>query len=397
MPDFKKMTLQDLRELARKKLGPGHSRLKTKGEIIEALKAEAGGEPEAPAARTPGTRARSTGTRAGPGKAVRAVKEAGKAARAGVRAAVRAGKAAVEGAAEGLRAAKTSGRGAKGGKLGKAAAAAASAAAGAVEAARRERTRPAEGLPDPEGHFVARVRGEEAVREAPHQMAETGADAPWRGEAEGLGAPKWEERLGDLPWGYGDDAFVAMPRDPTSMFLYWDLAQETVRRGFEGLDHGRAQLWLFGRSGEGWDRVRTIEFAIESRGHYLHDLEPGRTYRAEIRAVDRRGQERLVGRSSNPVTLPPIGPSPFVDDRFVRIPWDMPLGRLLGPGHPGAPFSDEARALLARLSDWGRFSGPTWGSAGAGGIGGRPSSPTSAAGGPTSPGGTPGTRGGEGR
>ncbi len=381
MPDFKKMTLQSLRELARKKLGPGHSRLKTKGEIIEALRAE--GESEAEA-RSSGARARSTGTRAAePGKAVRAVKEAGKAARAGVRAAVRAGKAAAEGTAEGARAAKSAVRGAKGSKLSKAA----TVAAGAIAAARRKTARPGEGLPDPEGYFVARVRGEEAVRDAPHAMGESGSDQPWSAETEGVGASKYDEGLGDLPWGYGDDAFVALPRDPTTLFLYWDLAQETVARGFDGLDHGRAQLWLFARAGEGWDRLGTIEFALESRGYYLHDLEPGRTYRAEIHAIDRRGQERLVGRSSNPVSLPPVGPSPIIDDRFARIPWDMPLGRLLGPGHAGAPFSDEARALLARLSDWSRFSGPTWGSAG--GMGGRPFSPTS------SPGGKPRPQGGE--
>jgi hypothetical protein len=87
------------------------------------------------------------------------------------------------------------------------------------------------------------------------------------------------------------------------------------------------------------------------------------------------------------VTLPRVGPSPLVDDRFIRIPWEMPLGRLLGPGHAGGPFSDEARALLTRLSDWSRFSGTTWGSGSAGGKG-APSSPTS------SPSSAPG-RGGE--
>jgi hypothetical protein len=73
-----------------------------------------------------------------------------------------------------------------------------------------------------------------------------------------------------------------------------------------------------------------------------------------------------------------------VDDRFVRIPWDLPLGQLLGPGHAGAPFGDDVRAQLARLSDWSRFSGPTWGGS-AGGMGGRPSSPTSAPSSPSSP------------
>ncbi len=68
MPDFKKMTLQSLRELARKKLGPRHSRLKTKVEIIEALEAEGAAEADEPSdstARGAGARARSPGTRAG--------------------------------------------------------------------------------------------------------------------------------------------------------------------------------------------------------------------------------------------------------------------------------------------------------------------------------------------
>jgi uncharacterized protein len=191
----------------------------------------------------------------------------------------------------------------------------------------------------------------------------------------------YDERLGDLPWGYGDDAFVALPRDPRTIFLYWDYARDTVARAFEGLDHGRAQLWVFARSGADWERIRTLDFALESRGYYVHDLDPGRWYRAEIHVVDRAGRERLLGASSNEVALPPVGPSPVVDDRFIRIPWEVPLGHLLGPGHAGAPFSDDARTMLARLSDWSRFSGTTWGGS-AGGMGGRPSSPTSS---PSSP------------
>jgi hypothetical protein len=209
-------------------------------------------------------------------------------------------------------------------------------------------------------------------------MCESGADT---GEGLEERAPVYDEGLGELPPGYGDDAFVALPRDPRTLFVYWDLSHETRARAFAGLEGGRAQLWIFCRADQGWDRLRTLDFALEARGYYVHDLEPGRTYRAEIHALDRRGEDRLVGRPSNEVTLPPVGPSPVVDDRFVRIPWDMPLGRLLGRGHAGGPFSDEARALLARLSDWSRFQGPTWGASGTGRAG-APSSPTSS---PTSP------------
>lgn len=385
MPDLEKMTLQRLRELARKTLGPGQARLKTKAALVEALRAA--GEGSA-AVRPAGAPARAAGTRS-PGaraKAGPAGKGAGKAAGTG-----RAAKAPAAGAAKGAAkparkaAAKPAApEAAKGGARGTGRRAAAEQAVPAQQP--RGAGWRGEGLPDPEGYFVARVRGEDAVREAPHPLSESGADVPWPADAEGVGVPTYDEGLGDLPWGYGDDAFVALPRDPTTLFLYWDLAGETVARGFEGLEGARAQLWIFAQRDGGWDRLRTVEFALESRGWYLHDLEPGRTYRAEIHAVGARGEERLVGRSSNAASLPPVGPSPIVDDRFARIPWDMPLGRLLGPGRPGGPFSDEARALLARLSDWSRFQGATWGSAG--GMGGRPFSPTS------SPGGKPGPRGG---
>lgn len=386
MSDLKKMTVESLRELARKVLGPGYSRLKTKGDLVRALEAAGeggvGGGAQAERARPAGRAAAATG------RAVRAAKEAGKAAREGVRAVARAGKVAAGAAAEGARAGTRVAKERKSGPVAKAAAAAVGAVAGVAVAAKRAREgRPPEGLPDPEGYFVARVRGEEAVREAPHVMAEAGSDAPYPAWAEGVGEPGFDERLGELPPGYGDDAFVALPRDPRTIFLYWDHSRETVRRAFEGLDQPRAQLWLFARAEHGWDRIRTIEFALESRGYYVHELEPGRTYRAEIHAIDRRGADRIVAAASNDVTLPRVGPSPVVDDRFIRIPWDMPLGRLLGPGHPGGPFSDEARALLERLSDWTRFSGTTWGGS-AGGMGGRPSSPTSS---PSSPFGRPGS------
>jgi hypothetical protein len=402
MPDFKKMTVGSLRELARKTLGPGYSRLKTKSDLVRAL--EEAAEGAVGAARVAGTRARRAGGRAAEAtsKAVRAAKEAGKAAGEGARAVgkaageraravARAGKAAADAAAQGAKAASRVAKDRKAGRVGEAAAAAVGAVAGVAAVAKRAAARPPEGLPDPEGYFVARVRGEEAVREAPHPMAETGSDEPYPAWAEGVGTLQYEEQLGELPWGYGDDAFVALPRDPKTIFLYWDHARDTLARGFAELDHPRAQLWIFARAGEGWDRIRTVDFALESRGYYVHDLEAGRTYRAEIHAVDRAGRERRIGGSSNEVALPPVGPSPIVDDRFIRIPWEVPLGRLLGPGHPGAPFSDEARALLGRLSDWTRFSAGTWGGS-AGGMGGRPFSPTSS---PSGPPGRPGP--GEGR
>jgi hypothetical protein len=328
-----------------------------------------------------------------------AARKAGEVAREGVRAVARAGKAgaAAKGAASAREPKETSpARATKPGKVASAVAAVAGVAAGAaagVAAARKAAkarsaakgklpVKPIEG-PDPEGYFVARVRGEDALRDAPHPMAEAAGDG-WAEAEERPGAKVYDEQLGDLPWGYGDDAFVALPRDPRTLFLYWDWAQETLARSFEGLERPRTQLWVFAREGADWERVRVLEFALESRGFYVHDLVPGRTYRAEIHVVDRAGRERLLASPSNECALPPSGPSSIIDDRFVRIPWEVPLGRLLGPGHAGAPFADDVRTQLARLSDWSRFSGPTWGGS-AGGMGGRPFSPVTAPSSPTSP------------
>lgn len=229
---------------------------------------------------------------------------------------------------------------------------------------RRTRSGNGEGATDPAGFFVARVRGEEAVRGAPHPMLESARPPPVARRAPRPGAVEDEdaaprgsalgprdEELGELPASYGEDTLVLLPRDPTSLFAFWDQSDETMRQAFRDLARPRAQLWLWARAGEGWERVRVVDLALESRAWYLHGLEPGRSYRAELRAVD-GGRERAIGPGSGEVELPRAGPSPIVEDRFVRLPWDQPLGPPLGPGHPGPELPFEARQALAELSTW---------------------------------------------
>jgi uncharacterized protein len=222
--------------------------------------------------------------------------------------------------------------------------------------------------PDPEGFFVARVRGEDAVREAPHQLLEPGG---W--EDEPPAPPLHDEGLGELPWTYGDDLLVALPRDPRTLFVYWDQARSTLDAAFAGLPGAKVQLWVFA-GGDGGERVRVVDVALEARGWYIHDLEPGRAYRTELHVIGADGRDRLLPGPSLGTALPPQGPSDVIDDRFASLPWEVPLPRLMGPGVPGGPFSEEARSLLARLSGWDRFGHSH---AGAG--------PTSPPGGPSSP------------
>jgi hypothetical protein len=331
--DLEKLTLAELRALARTIIGAGQASLRTKRQLVDAL--EAAGRPSAK------RRAPSSAARGRPRKAGREI-----------------GGRVAKGRAAGRPKAGPAGGRARGTK-------ALAPAAGADAA---------EGALDPEGFFVARVRGEGELRHAPHAMTEAAVEESAGGPRVTTPAPaapaRPVERLGDLPWRYGDDAFVALARDPHTLFIYWDHAPATVAAAFAGLDGGRAQLWIFARGEEGWQHLGKIDVALESRSYYVHDLEPGRTYRAEMHAVDRSGRDRILARPSNEARLPPLGPSPIVDDRFGRIPWDEPLSAWLRKTFPGGPFSDEARALLARLSDASRFSGGARG----GSVGG-PSSP----------------------
>jgi uncharacterized protein len=178
---------------------------------------------------------------------------------------------------------------------------------------------------------------------------------------------------------------AARPRDPQTLFVYWDHGAETLRRGWEGLDGGKAELWIQARRADGsWERVRVLDFALESRGWYVHDLEPGREYRAEIHLVD-PSRDRLLPGGSGPARLPPRGASPIVDDRFSRMDWGEPLSRFLREEKAGGPFPEALRDELAQRGDWSRFPAGA-GGAGAGEAGARPVAPPWAApGAPTSP------------
>jgi hypothetical protein len=415
MAELKDMTVRALRDLARKALGRGHSKLKTKRELVEALQAaespRSGGLGSGAPEVKEGEAAAPLAKRASAPKAQAAAKPAARSRQraAAPKAAGRVGAATAKAAAKGAKRAgdeeKSRARGkparepARPRAGAKAAPPAREAVAAPADGAKAPARRIIESEPDPDGYMVARVAGEEALRGAPRPMTESALEAARKAPPREAPAPAagLDEVLGDLPWSYGDDVLVALPRDPTTLFLYWDHALETLRRAWVGLDGGRPQLRVSVReSGGEWATARTIEFALESRSYYVHDLASGRVYRAEIHLVDRAGRDALLARPSNEIQLPPAGPSLVVDDRFMYLPWGEPLKRLLREARPGGPFSEELRAQLSRLSDWSRFAGRAWGGWGgsAGGMGGRPFSPVSS---PSSPAGAWGRPDGKGR
>jgi hypothetical protein len=136
--------------------------------------------------------------------------------------------------------------------------------------------------------------------------------------------PADDERLGDLPASYGDDAAVLLPLDPQTLFVFWDFREETRRRAAAGLDQPRAVLRVF----EGAQLVREVDFALESRSFYVHGLPAGRRYQVEAHFVGRDGRSQQIGAATTAIELPREGASLDGSVRFLRIPWGVRVSQL---------------------------------------------------------------------
>ena len=181
-----------------------------------------------------------------------------------------------------------------------------------------------------EGFFVARVAGEREARS--HHLTHDATSAGDTGDVSGA-----------LPEGYGDDAAVALPRDPRTLFVFWDFCSASRERALQGLTGPRAVLRVF--DGEGM--VREQDFALESRSYYLHGLEPGRAYRVEFHFVGSDGRSRRIGHSTNRVQLPPEGPSADTSVRFMRVPAaGMPRVGALEPQPASLPPAATVREYI---------------------------------------------------
>lgn len=289
MTDLTKLTVRALRELARKHVGAGYSRLRSRGDLIAALA-------KVLPRQTHESRDRGEPTISGAATGKR--------------------KAAAK-----LRSSATSTRGKKRRSL---------------RRSRRVKRSPKTRAP---------------VLEPLAKRAALVKHAASRTSVEPLLA--FDEQLGELPESYGEDSVVLLPKDPQCLYLYWDLTPDTLERAFAWMPGARTRLRLL----EGERPIREVDFSLEAKSWWFEGLAAGRTYKAELLVYAEDGQVRRIGPASNPMRLPSGGPSHIRDDRFVRIPFELPARRIAtmmrndvaGPGGPERPVAASEKGAQARF------------------------------------------------
>ncbi len=379
MADLKSLTVTALRELARKHIGPGYSRLKTKSELVRALDgalpasvskaleperraaAESGGvepkserQPRAVAKKTEpasskqrfstvrALKAKFTGR--GKPKAGVAVTDSKKSTgNSNVKAPERAHPSAqVEDRPPLSPAVAQPVAPAEEPAAKPASTAKASRKAIPTERAVEEETVEALAADEKEAEAIDEEAAETAEKEEAREPLEAEAAEPkkeeWVDPPAAKEAKYWDSQLGELPDSYGEDTVVLLPKDPFTVMAFWDFSQDTRARAFAHLHWPHAKLRLYD---EERGLVRETEFALEARRWYVFNLEPGRKYHVELVAVGAGGETRRIGPPSNAVGVPPKGPSPIIDDRFIRIPFDT------GPRRIAEGFGD-----LREFASW---------------------------------------------
>ena len=145
--------------------------------------------------------------------------------------------------------------------------------------------------------------------------------------------PSLPEELGDIPSGYGNTESYLLPKDPSWLFLFWEITHETfdyVRQqyGQEILDQSRTVIRLYDITGVSYfdgtnaNTYYDMPVIFDAGSWYIHAPQPGHGYIADLGFVTPQGQFILLTRS-NAVTLPPGKVSDIIDDKWLCVEGDF--------------------------------------------------------------------------
>jgi uncharacterized protein len=195
-----------------------------------------------------------------------------------------------------------------------------------------------------------------------------------------------DDRLSDLPGGYGESRIVLLPRDPQWAYAYWDIPNEHKQ---ELRNQGGSRLVLrfydvtdIDINTQGPHSLQQYECGEIAREWYLPVPVSDRDYTVEIGYVCNDGRWLVLSRAAS-VRIPPVYPSDWVEDKFITVDWNEDLrgktfAKLIPPSQKAgaaglaagqaAGQDNEANALygdmveLARSAEAQRVSGSLFGS-----------------------------------
>jgi hypothetical protein len=161
-----------------------------------------------------------------------------------------------------------------------------------------------------------------------------------------------------LPQRYDVDECVAIPVDPTSLYVYWEVRATTLeqlRKSHPGGAGGLALRILV--VAPTWDgpQTSTRDHAVDATigDFFVRELPPGCVVRA---AVGWRAGEAFESIAHSPsLETPPGGPSPLVADVLVR--WTPAGSARIQPGDPDAGTIERALGRMRREAARARQAG----------------------------------------
>ncbi len=171
-----------------------------------------------------------------------------------------------------------------------------------------------------------------------------------------------------LPHEYGRERIVLLPRDPQTVFAFWEVTErhldaERKRAGGEA----RLCVRIYDVTGAPFDGRNEVAFfdqeVYERVGSWYFNLDrPGRAFCADL-GVRSAGGGFVTLLRSNTISVPRVGFSDVLDDAWA-IPVEEFL-RLYGVAGPGGTSSAQAQELMRKRRLLEISSPGQWGKAGA--------------------------------
>ncbi len=149
---------------------------------------------------------------------------------------------------------------------------------------------------------------------------------------------EWDE----LPRVYGPPLLFAIPRDPRTIFTYWNVDWADLFSRDEPLDR---QVYLRIRKGDGTDESEAIVEPMLG-SYYAGVAQPGGSYQTELGFYGASGDWSAVA-TSEAVTMPAESVSENMELDLVTVPFHLSFQRLIDLFR--ASNGNALSAILARL------------------------------------------------